>query len=37
VRRRHKLAEAAAGKRGNFGERLAFDQARRKLARDRDR
>jgi len=37
VRRGHELAEAAAGKRGNFGERFALDQARRELARDCDR
>jgi hypothetical protein len=35
VRRGHELAEAAGG--GNFGERLAFDQVRRKLAGHRDR
>jgi hypothetical protein len=32
VRRRDKLAEAAAGERGNLGERLALDQSRRQLA-----
>ena len=37
VRRGHELAEAAAGKSGNFGKWLALDQARRELAGDRDR
>jgi hypothetical protein len=37
VRSCHKLAETAAGERGDFRERFAFDQARRKLAGNRNR
>ena len=37
MRRGDQIAEAAAGQRRNFGERLALDQGRRELAGDRDR
>jgi hypothetical protein len=36
VRGGHKLAEAAAGERGDFGKRLVLDQARHEFASNRD-